>query len=76
MEESKPRTLVQPFDPAVHRRDQFFCGVDELDDFLKTKARKQASQNLSKTFVLVAENDLAEIIGYYTALQKSADRSP
>lgn len=58
--------LPMPLDAKLHDREAFSCGVSELDTFLKTRARKEAEQNLNKTFVLTRAEKPQEIIGYYT----------
>jgi hypothetical protein len=60
------RFLVEPLDPAKHRRDEFDCGVAPLDDFLRLRARKEMEQGTSACFVLVPESQPATIAGYYT----------
>jgi len=32
--------IIEPFNPAKHRRVEFDCGVAVLNDFLRTRARK------------------------------------
>lgn len=48
-----------------HERTTFSCGIDLLDDFLKTKANQQAKKRLSATYVLL-ESGANKVIGYYT----------
>lgn len=48
-----------------HGRKAFDCGVEGLNDFLKTKARKHAESHLSVTWVEVEEGQKA-ILGYIT----------
>lgn len=40
-----------------HDRTLFSCGIDFLDDFIKTKASQQAKQNIIVTYVLLNVND-------------------
>lgn len=56
---------IEPLDPKRHKRENFSCGVSALDDFLKTKARKEFPE-LSITFVLTCEEEPGEIMGYYS----------
>ncbi len=56
---------IESLDPKRHKRENFTCGVFALDDFLKTKARKD-SPDLSVTFVLTSEEEPSEILGYYS----------
>lgn len=54
---------VQPL-AAHHDREQFSCGQDELDRFIRQLARKQNAND--STRVHVYANDSGEIAGYYT----------
>ena len=47
----------------VHDRSAFDCGVEGLNDFLKTQARKNAEQGVSVTWVAVEEG-ATKILGY------------
>lgn len=68
---------IEALDPKRHKREDFFCGVSVLDDFLRKKARKE-SPDLSITFVLTYEEEPGEIIGYYSlsATKLRADDLP
>lgn len=45
--------LIEPLDPSKHRREEFDCGVDPLDDYLKKRARKEMDAGLAVCFVAV-----------------------
>lgn len=47
---------------AEHRLDDFACGVDSLDDWLKRRARPNQVSGASRTYV-VAEG--SKVVGYY-----------
>lgn len=47
---------------AEHRLDDFACGVDSLDDWLKRRARPNQLSGASRTYV-VAEG--SQVVGYY-----------
>jgi hypothetical protein len=47
---------------AEHRLDDFVCGVDSLDDWLKRRARPNQVSGVSRTYV-VAES--TQVVGYY-----------
>lgn len=49
----------------THEKSFFSCGIDSLDDFLKTQASQQAKKNLSVTYVLL-EKSILKVIGYYS----------
>lgn len=47
---------------AEHRLDDFACGVDSFDDWLKRRARPNRISEVPRTYV-VAEGD--KVVGYY-----------
>lgn len=49
----------------THNRNNFDCGEESLNEFLKKFARQNDKRGLGKTFVLTEENQ-NEILGYYT----------
>ncbi|MDQ3801571.1 MAG: GNAT family N-acetyltransferase [Acidobacteriota bacterium] len=53
-----------------HDRENFDCGEESLNDFLKKFARQNDERGLGKTFVLV-ETGNREILGYYTLSSSS-----
>jgi GNAT superfamily N-acetyltransferase len=59
-------------------RDEFDCGVESLNDFLKRYALQNLRKNISVTFVAVAEGDPKKILGYYSVsmAQVSFERLP
>jgi hypothetical protein len=69
--------LIEPLDTARHNRQSFTCGVEQLDVFLKQKARKE-SPDLSLTFVLTYAQEPGDIAGYYSlcATKLKADDLP
>lgn len=58
--------IVEPLDPAKHRREEFDCGMSALNDFLRLRARKEMDQGTSACFVIVPESDPHVVAGYYT----------
>lgn len=48
-----------------HRRDNFDCGEESLNVFLRRYARQNNERGLGKTFVAVRADD-ADVFGYYT----------
>ncbi len=60
------RFLIEPLDPAKHRREEFDCGVAVLNDFLRLRARKEMEMGTSACFVLVPELDPGTVVGFYT----------
>lgn len=49
-----------------HDRQRFDCGESTLDKYLKMFALQQIKKNIARTFVLIASNDPARIVGFYT----------
>jgi len=49
-----------------HNRDNFDCGVEELNYFLKNLARQNLKKGLSRTFVAIKDGIPEEILGFYT----------
>ena len=60
------RFIVEPLNPAKHCREEFDCGVEALNDFLRLRARKEMEAGTSACFVMVPEDKLTVIAGYYT----------
>ena len=57
-------------------RDNFDCGVFELNHFLKTKARQNQSVGFNKTFVAISKDDSSKnILGYYSLSMGEIDLS-
>lgn len=58
--------IVEPLNPAKHCREEFDCGVESLNDFLRLRARKEMEAGTSACFVMVPEDEPTVIAGYYT----------
>jgi len=67
--------IVEPLDPAKHRREMFDCGVPALNDFLRTRARKEMDADISACFVLVPRENREQIAGFYTLSSASILRT-
>jgi GNAT superfamily N-acetyltransferase len=53
---------IECLDTAVHNREDFSCGVEALDTFLRTQASQGQSKHISATHVLLlAENAQREV---------------
>lgn len=60
---------TKQLDTALHDRNSFDCGVNELNTFLKQHANQNQSKNISKTYVAVvavSSDNIRKIYGYYT----------
>lgn len=49
-----------------HIRDHFDCGIEPLNVFLKTQARKQQEKYVGRTFVATSVDDSKKVLGFYT----------
>ncbi len=49
-----------------HNREAFYCGEQELDDYLKKTARQHNEKGIARTFVLVDMEEPARILGFFT----------
>ena len=58
--------IIEPFDPAKHRREEFDCSVEALNDYLKKRARKEMEGSLAACFVAVPADEPGRIAGFYT----------
>ena len=67
--------LIEPLDLAKHRREEFDCGVPALNDYLKTRARKEMDTGVAVCFVAVPETAPSRIAGYYTLSAASIKRT-
>lgn len=56
---------TEPLGPA-HDRGVFFCGRQELDRYLRERARQDQERKVSVCWILPAGADRREIAGYYT----------
>ena len=54
------------FNPAIHDRAGFACGVPELDDYLHRFASQHRRKGISTVFVLTDSAAPHFILGYYT----------
>jgi GNAT superfamily N-acetyltransferase len=56
----------QRFDPAIHDRAGFSCGVVELDEYLHRFAVQQRRKGVSTVHVLIDREAPSLILGFYT----------
>jgi GNAT superfamily N-acetyltransferase len=65
-------------DKALHDRNSFDCGEDELNDFIKTKAAKHMSAGISRTMLLPATTPLQDgklpVCAFYTMTPSSIEK--
>lgn len=55
---------VEPLEKK-HNKSEFKCGIDALDQYLKTQAGQDIKKNVAVTHVLTTESS-DKILGYYT----------
>lgn len=60
-------------DKAKHNRNQFNCGIEPLNNYLKVMASQQAKKDNTRTFVLEDKNNNSQIIGFYTLTMTPID---
>ncbi len=58
------KVLIEPL-TKHHNRENFDCGEESLNAFLKKFARQNDERGLGKTYIIVEEGT-TEILGYYT----------
>ncbi len=60
----RPAWTIEPLGPR-HDHAAFSCGNASLDDFLRTKARKENELGYCAVFILVEAPEPSSILGYY-----------
>ena len=56
---------ISLLDSKIHRRENFSCGEESLDDYIKRRASQELKKLISTTFVLTDSPDNI-VLGYYT----------
>lgn len=56
---------------AAHNRENFDCGNDALNTFLKNVAGQHDNKSVSKTFVIADNNDPVKLAGFYTLAMRN-----
>ena len=54
-----------------HDRSGFDCGTEVLNDYLKTRARKDQERHFSTCYLAIANDDTNAIAGFYTISSSS-----
>jgi GNAT superfamily N-acetyltransferase len=67
----QPAFTIQLFDPAIHDRADFSCGVAQIDNFLKLTAKKGSKADVVRIWVIIDERK--HIIGFYGINMHSID---
>ena len=63
---SAPDFRVEVLDPKKHDRAGFTCGVDSLDEYLRSQASQDMRRKANAVFVLVQLEKPTQIAGYFT----------
>jgi ribosomal protein S18 acetylase RimI-like enzyme len=71
-DEAEPIYIIEPFDPNVHDRAAFSCGVDQVDNYFKKTANKLAQANNVRVFVMKRISD-DQVIGFYATNAHAVD---
>lgn len=56
---------IIPISKNINKND-FDCGIDDLNLYLRQFAIPNDKKNIGKTFVAVSENKKSQVLGYYT----------
>ena len=65
------RKRIVPFDPAIHDRTAFSCGVRQVDNYFKNTANKLAKAGHVRVFVMVDAQD--QVMGFYAINAHAVD---
>ncbi|HAP80927.1 GNAT family N-acetyltransferase [Atlantibacter hermannii] len=67
---------IEPFDlNKTYRYEDFCCGVIQLDTFLKQQMPIQQARRILRCYVLVTNETVPEILGFYTLYGASYERT-
>lgn len=62
-----------PLDPSRHRTDEFACGVERLDAWLRAYAGQGQKRDAARTFVVADEAE--RVVAYYTLVAAQLEHS-
>lgn len=57
---------IEPFDPRKHDYKRFTCGAPPQDRFIQRFAKQHSRKSLSRTHVLIDDENATAMIGYIT----------
>ncbi len=60
---NQPPFTIKPFDPLVHDRVNFSCGIPQIDNFLKLTAKKGSKADVVRIWVII--NEYSHVVGFY-----------
>lgn len=64
---------VVVLDKGVHNRSDFDSGSEPLDRYIRERAASDTRKRVSVCYVLVADDDPSQILGYYTLSNSSVE---
>ena len=65
MQADGPAVEIRPFDPTVHDRSDFDCGVVRLNNFLQRSAKKQQRGDFVRVYIALEAGE-NRILGYHS----------
>jgi GNAT superfamily N-acetyltransferase len=54
---------IEAFDPSRHGRDEFDCGTERLNNYLRLTAKKHQKSDLTRVYVVTRDGE-SEVLGY------------
>lgn len=64
---------IEALDPAKHRREEFDCGAEALNRYLREQASQDVKRRAAGCWVLVHVESPQKVCGYYTLSPESVD---
>lgn len=68
---SRASFLIEPLDPARHRREAFDCGVEVLNRYLRERAGQDMRRRVAGCWILIEQSDPTSVLGFYTLSTES-----
>jgi GNAT superfamily N-acetyltransferase len=69
----KQAWIFCPLDSSI-RKEDFDCGILELNDYLRKYAKQNDTKGVAKTFVAIADTDDRVVLGYYSVSMAELQR--
>jgi len=65
--------VIEKLDSDKHNREEFDCGIEILNTYLKTRANQEQKKHLNITYVMTFSHKARKspIVGYYTLSNSS-----
>lgn len=63
LDDSRTIFVIEAFDPSKHSREQFSCGVEQVDNFFKRTANKLMKAGNTSVFVMISSK--GDVMGFY-----------